>query len=230
MFESESDRLQFMVSASETLLSSLDYDETMQALAHRAIPAIGDWCAVDMIESGGAIARLAVAHSDPAKVKLAHELWVKYPPRADDPAGVPHVVRTAQPEIVEHIPDSLLEQLSQDAEHLALIRSLGIKSYVVLPLRVHDRVLGAVTLVYAESGRRYLHGDLPVLQDFARVAAVGVENARLYREERQARLRAEALLKEVEAQSRDVQQLLLQMRTAREAAERRVAELEKAAR
>ena len=223
---SEAERLRFIADASEALLSSLDYEQTLQNLADHAVPALGDWCAVDMLDDAGGLARLAVAHTDAEKVRLAHQLWERYPPKLSDPLGLPNVLRTGEPEMMPDIPDELLVKSAIDDEHLRIARALGLRSYVVFPLKSRGKTLGALTLVHAESGRRYSEESLSFIGDVARVAAIGVENARLYRRERQARLRAEAVLREVEKQSREVEQLMVEMRAAKERAERRVAELE----
>lgn len=190
--DNEAERQAFLARAGRTLLSSLDYRATLQRLADLAVPALGDWCAVDMVRDDGSYARLAVAHPDPAKVALALELWRRYPPQPTDTVGMPNVVRTGKAELVGEIPDRLLEEAAHGAEHLAIIRSLGLHSFVIVPLTAKERVLGTLTLVYAESARRYEVKDLPFAEEFARLAAIAVDNARLFEGESAARARAEA--------------------------------------
>lgn len=185
-------RLMFLNRASATLLSSLDYRNILQKLSELAVPHLGDWCAVDMVKEDGGYERLAVTHTDPSKVKLAHEVWDRYPPQPSDPTGLPNAIRTGRVELVPDISESLLASSSHGPEHLAIILSLGLKSYIVAPLICKERVLGALTVVHAESGRRYTSGDLPVVEEFARVAAIAVENALLFEETARARARAEA--------------------------------------
>ncbi len=190
--DTEAEKHAFLAKAGRTLLSSLDYRETLQRLADLAVPALGDWCAVDMVRDDGTFARLAVTHSDPNKVAVAHQLWDRYPPDASDPHGLPNVIRTGAAEVVSEIPDALLEASAKDPEHLALIKSLGLKSFVVLPLTAKGTVLGALTLVQAESGRTYDQEVLPFAEEFARLAAIAVDNARLFEGQIAARARAEA--------------------------------------
>ena len=190
--ESEADRQAFLARAGRTLLSSLDYRETLQRLADLAVPVLGDWCAVDMVRDDGGYARIAVAHSDPHKVQLAHELWKRYPPKPTDPTGLANVMRTNVPEMLGEIPDALLEASAHDAEHLAIIRNLGLKAYMVLPLTAKGTTMGALTLVQAESGRTYRDDELPFATEFAKLAAIAVDNARLFEGQIEARARAEA--------------------------------------
>lgn len=176
----------FLASASTTLSESLDHDEIFERLVHLAVPWLADWCAIDVPGADGTLELLAVAHADPDKVELARELREHYPPRLDSPRGGGRVVRTGEPEFVPEIPDQLLESLAQDARHLTLLRGLGLRSGMVVPLIARGRTLGTMTLIHSESGRRYSEGDLATAQDLASRAALAVDNARLYREAQDA--------------------------------------------
>ena len=90
-------------------------------------------------------------------------------------------MRTGQPVLVPEIPESALVASARDAEHRRILRELGLKSYLVVPLVAGGRTLGAITLVSAESGRRYGSAELELAEELARRAALAVDNARLYR-------------------------------------------------
>jgi PAS domain S-box-containing protein len=172
----------FLAEASRVLADSLEYESTLAAIARLAVPDVADWCAVDLGgEAPGELERVAVAHVDPAKVTLAEEIAERYPadPRAD--RGVHHVLRTGESELWPDIPDALIVEAARDEEHLRLIRELGMVSAMIVPMRVRERVLGAISFVSAESGRRFTEADLRLAEDLALRAAAAVENARLYR-------------------------------------------------
>ncbi|TML08734.1 MAG: GAF domain-containing protein, partial [Actinobacteria bacterium] len=178
----------FVAQASELLASSLEYERTLANVATLAVPQFADWCAIDVVEADGSISRLAVAHVDPEKVRRAEELAEDYPPDPDAAYGVPNVIRTRRPELFPEIPDELLQQATADTpELLEVLRDLGLRSSMCVPLVARDRTLGAITFVAAESGRRYDENDLAVAQDLARRAATAVDNARLFRETQGAR-------------------------------------------
>jgi PAS domain S-box-containing protein len=181
----------FVAQASELLASSLEYERTLSNVAALAVPQFADWCTIDMLEPDGSLSRLTVAHVDPAKVQLADELAAKFPPDPDAPYGVPNVIRTRRPELFSEIPDELLvEATSETPELLELLRGLGLRSSMCVPLIARDRVLGAITFVSAETGRRYDDRDLATAQDLARRAATAVDNALLFRETQGARREA----------------------------------------
>jgi PAS domain S-box-containing protein len=177
----------FLAESSRVLASSLDFATTLRAVARLAVPRLADWCAVDVLSEDGEVERLAVEHVDPAKVRLATEVEERWPADRNAPQGVHHVLRTGQSEMMSHIPDSLLEGAARDPEHLAAIRALRPRSYVCVPSPTRGRVLGALTLVHAESGRAHDEADLALAEELARRAAVAIDNARLFGETEEAR-------------------------------------------
>jgi PAS domain S-box-containing protein len=175
-------RLAVLANASALLATSLDYETTLQSLAHAVVPQIADWCAVHLVDEDGTVRQITVTHPDPAKVEIARELEQRYPYDPDAPAGVPQVLRTGRPELVSAVSDELLETLTPDAELLRVLRELGFSSWMVVPLAARGRLLGAITLVAAESGRHYRPDDVALAEVLARRAALAVDNARLYQE------------------------------------------------
>lgn len=75
----------FLADASATLAELTDYASTLQRVASLAVPVFADWCIVEMQEAGDALRPLAVMHTDPERVRLAHELFRKYPPGGTNP-------------------------------------------------------------------------------------------------------------------------------------------------
>ena len=188
------DQQMFLAEAAKVIASSLDYQTTLSSVASMAVPNMADWCAVDVLEDDNSIKRLAVAHVDPQKVQWAHEIQKRYPSDRESPQGVPHVLATGESELYPEIPDALLVAAAKDEEHLQLMREIGFSSAMVVPLIAHGRVLGALTFVSAESGRRYNAEDLALAEDLAGRAALAISNAQLYRDAQESsRLKDEFL-------------------------------------
>jgi PAS domain S-box-containing protein len=194
----------FLAEASDVLASSLDYDVTLSAVTRLAVRGIADWCAMDELMPDGTVRRISVAHPDPEMVRLAHRLQEQYPPETDAAYGVAQVLRTGEPELVRDIPDELLVAAARDEEHLRLVRALGLRSYIVVPLIARGAVLGALTLVASESGRRFGERELRLAEELAGRAATAIDNARLYHESESARLRLEEQAIELEVQGEEL--------------------------
>jgi len=170
----------FLAEAGTVLSASLDYEKTLMSVAKLAVPKIADWCAIDIVGDRGALQRLAVAHVDPRKVELARMLEERYPADPGAPGGVHDVIRTGKPAFMSRIPGHLLDASARDEEHLRIIRTLQLTSYMCVPLMVQGKTFGAMTFVSAESGREYTENDLRFAQELGVRAALAVENARAY--------------------------------------------------
>ena len=86
------------------------------------------------------------------------------------------------PQLLSDITPEQVEAAARDADHRRMLRELQLRSAMTVPMIARGRTLGAITLVAAESGRRYTASDLTVAEDLALRAALAVDNARLYRE------------------------------------------------
>jgi PAS domain S-box-containing protein len=177
------DRLRFLAEASTLLASSLDYEKTLARVAQLAVPLLGDWCVVDLVEQDGTIKHAFIAHSDPARTAVAQGWQKRHPLDPATPHGAAHVIRTGRTEIVEDVLGTLFAANTAVSEELRLARMLGMRSYLCVPLKTQGRTFGALTLIAAESGRRYGPADVELAEDLARRAALAVDNARLYAHE-----------------------------------------------
>jgi signal transduction histidine kinase len=104
------------------------------------------------------------------------------------------VLRTGHSELFVEITDAMISRGARDAEHLRISRELGLRSALIVPLKAGERVLGTLTLIQAESGRRYSQGDVAFMEDVGHRAALAVERAEAYRTMKDAaRVREEFL-------------------------------------
>ena len=177
----EQQRSQLLSEASRILASTLDYERTLDAVARLAVDTLADWCGVDLVESNGRIRQVIVAHKDEEKVKWARELNKRYPPNYEGPNGVGAVIRSGRPEIYSDISDEMIAAAARDAEHLGIMRELQIKSALIVPMAARSRTLGALTLISSDPARRYDDADLALGMELATRAAIGIDNAQLYR-------------------------------------------------
>jgi PAS domain S-box-containing protein len=181
-------KIHFLADASLELSSSLDYELTLRKVARLAVPWFADWCAIS-VDQDGALRTLAVAHVDPDKVAMAEELQRRFPPDPTSSSGSYQVLRSGRSELTPEITDEMLEALIKDPEQLRLIRGLNFRSALAVPLKVKDRVLGVVTWVTGDQGRRFSDDDLLFGEDLARRAALAIDTARLHSELRDVAMR-----------------------------------------
>jgi len=173
-------RSRFLADAGRQLASSLDYAQTLKNVAWAAVPRIADWCGVDLLDERGRLQRVVAAHPDPAKHALAQRLREFQPAQPDPQQGVGRVVHSGTSELYADVTDEMLVGAAAGEEHLRLLRELGMRSVLIVAIRTPARTLGTMTLVSAESARRFSDDDVRFAEQLADRAAVAVENARLY--------------------------------------------------
>ena len=170
-------RQAFLADAIEVLNRSLDYQQTLAALAWVVVPTIADWCAVDTLEDGQ-LRRLAAAHMDPAKLQLVRELEDRGVNRR---TAQWRVMGSGTAELIQ-VTREMIDASSESDEVKQRVHALGLVSYLVVPLRRGRELAGAITLATAESGRRFDESDLALAAQLADRAVVAnlVTNAAKY--------------------------------------------------
>ena len=187
-------RWQFLAQASIALAASLDTDQVLRTIARLSVPALADWCSVDLIEPDGSVRRVAVTHADPTKQDII-DMAATYPPDPDARHPRTAVLRTGRSVLFREVPEEGLTRIATDEKHLAALRRLAYGSAIIVAIAARGRILGALTFATtSESGRRYGPDDLAFAEDLAHRAALAIDNARLYAEAQEAsRLKDEFL-------------------------------------
>ena len=179
------ERLRFLAEVSEVLAETNDYRVTLEKVSRLAVKAIADWCTIDLLEEDGRIERLTT-HQEPEREASVRRLDERYPPRRGLPLGLSSVLQTGRAELYPEMTEDLIRQVARDEEHFEALSALGIKSSICVPLMARGRLLGAVALSTAESGRRYTEADLSFAEGFAHRVALAIDNARLFRRSEEA--------------------------------------------
>ncbi|TKC99035.1 GAF domain-containing protein [Polyangium fumosum] len=177
-------RSAFLAEAGELLSESLDYEDTLARLGRLCVRSMADWCVIDTVE-GEEIRRIAVVHKDPAKAALVEELRQRYPPSMGSPHPAARAIATGEPVLLPDL-DTRLQGHTQDEGHERIIRALGIRSLLAVPLLARGQTLGVLSLVSGASGRNYGSADVELAKEVARRAASAIDNARLYRATQEA--------------------------------------------
>jgi signal transduction histidine kinase/ActR/RegA family two-component response regulator len=173
----------FLAEVGAKLASSLDYRQTLKALARLAVPTIADWCQVDIVRNGGGTETLEIAHGDPQRVRMASELRERYPEDPELPYSVARVAESGTPVLASDITDETLAASVRDAEHARMVRELAPRSFMRVPMVADGRALGVLTFI-SETPGRYREDDLRFAEQVASRAALAISNARAYEEVR----------------------------------------------
>jgi PAS domain S-box-containing protein len=184
--ENSQKRASLLAEASRVLSASFDYQTTLAALVRLAVPALADYCALDIVEAGDNFERIGEAHVDPSKSKLLKEVATF--PKSALTARHPlmRVMATGAPVLEADITPAFIRASFAEAGQRRTVEALEPRSLICVPLVTSGKPLGALTLVTSGSGRRYEIADLSLAADLARRAAIVVEHARLFHEAEQA--------------------------------------------
>lgn len=211
---SNQEMLHFLNEASEALFSSLTMEDELifDEISRLIVPRLADWFAIEIYDKEEGFKLLSLAHTDPEKVDLAHELREKYTLKNDRNTGVHAVIRSGQLQAYFEITDEMYEISATDDHHLHLLREIGFQSVVVAPLKVRNHTFGAITFVHTkDSNRNYSNKDLAPIESFANKVAIAIDNKRLYetaQKEIESRKKNEEKIRDLLAESRLEQQRL----------------------
>ncbi len=162
----------FLAEVSALLARHLDYQVTLANIVKMAVPRVADWCAVRI--SGEPPTEI---FSDSSSLEKFRDIFRSFAPNSQ--IGPRKVARTGK---ADFLPDeqAIEKAAGRTPGYWQTVRQLGFKSYICVPLRTRDEILGTLSFAITESGRRYLPADLALAQNLADRAAVAIENARLF--------------------------------------------------
>ena len=181
------DRLAFLAEVSALLISSLDYEETLNKAVHLAIPRLGDYCTVVVHDEKAGLRHVASGHVDRMKEPVVQEMVrLLTERRTDVPTFAAEIAKTGRTRLVPRVMESA-EFHRVNATEPDLVsehETFQPYSYVGVPLLVRGRTIGVIAFgTTADLSRReYSEADLPLIEEFARRVSLAVENARLFRQ------------------------------------------------
>ncbi len=180
--EVERRRLGLLAEASAVLNASLDPAAISASLARVAVPAFAHYCLVCNLDEDGAPQFISALHEDPEKEALIRDMRARYPFGENHP--IVEVARTGKGKLLRVNDDAIFRSIAADDEHLALIRSLGSTSSIVVPLIARGHTLGVLS--FGLTRGRYNQADLALAEELGQRAALALDNARLLHEAQEA--------------------------------------------
>lgn len=182
----EREGLASIATLQQSLTRALDLDETLEALVQSVVPGVADGCSLHLIDDEGVLKPVRTHHAHPTTARQAALLEGLHRSRPDQTEGPARILREGESRMATTVTENLLRDLAVDEEHLELLRSLHLVSYLATPLRARDRIVGVLSIATAESKRIFGQDDLALAQKIAVIAAYALDNARLYETTRSA--------------------------------------------
>lgn len=174
----------FLDEIKSILLSTLDYDKITENVAISSIPFLADGCVLDLIE-GDEIKRIITKHRDPEVEKLM-KMLLEYPPTTFSNQPTAKVIKQGKPILIVSADAEQIQALTINEEHASLVDSIGIRSYIAVPLKIRGRTIGAINFLITTERRLFDEKDLSTALDLGHHAALVIEKAKLYRDAQSA--------------------------------------------
>ncbi|HVX29878.1 MAG TPA: GAF domain-containing protein, partial [Nitrolancea sp.] len=174
------ERLNFLAITSALLSSSLDYETTLSQVAGMLVPNLADVCGVVIIDDDGNATEVATDGIDPHITRLVREMQSRYSLRLDAQSGVRRVLNTGRTEFHPYVDERYYERVATNDENIELLRAVGMRSMVIVPLNVRGKTIGALSLAYVRPNNHYTLEEVDFIEELAQRAAMAVENARLF--------------------------------------------------
>lgn len=182
------ERQKLLATAGWVLAASLDVESTMATIAELPVPLLGEWSLLELLTPEGHIRRAAATHMDPRRHDESSGLVSRAsePLDADLPAA--SAGRVAHESEAQRITDvaSWLSANFHDKATRERAEVLGASAVLLVPLRAGGRAIGALHLVRTRPGASHSMDEVHVADQFGGLAALALENARLYQESRSA--------------------------------------------
>lgn len=171
-----------LAEAGVVLAQSLEYKQTLRAIAQLAADHLGDICVVDTLAPDGSVERVTIAHSDPALAGACERLAALRLDRRNLLSAA--VLETRAPMIYDLTVEAAAA-MTQDAAHREVVAELAMRSSMIVPLETPTKLLGALVISSRKPGR-YAQRDLRAATELARRATLAIENSQLYEAARRA--------------------------------------------
>jgi PAS domain S-box-containing protein len=171
----------FLVRSAKELGRSLDVGMTMQRVADLLVSRLADWCVIDLLNRDGEIGQFVISHADPRMVEEARELRKRFPPDRSSNIGVWGAIRSGRTQTFE-VTDEVLMSLNIEPDFVEELKRLEIRSSIIVPLTARGKTLGAVTLVWTQHDHAAINLDAAMLEEFAALAGLALDNVRLFAE------------------------------------------------
>jgi PAS domain S-box-containing protein len=179
-------RLTFLSEASALLGESLDYSETLTRVAQLTVPALADWCAVDVVEDIDQIHRVALSHADPQAMAVVDEIQRRWPRDPAQPSPMRTVIETGESLHISEVTPAMLADTARDEDHLRLLRQLDLREVVIVPLVGRGRILGALSVGNGHLAAPFAAEEISLLEELGRRAGSAIDAAKLMSESREA--------------------------------------------
>jgi serine phosphatase RsbU (regulator of sigma subunit) len=175
-------RVRLLADASAVLERSLSGQETLDEVARLLVARLADACAIDVVGPDGRLRREGAAARAPDGRETLRRLATgdRLSPAGEHP--IAQVLRDPQPRFLEDMAATVMRDVAPSEEEIERLRGVVGRSTVLVPLVARRRAVGALSLGWAQAGRRPSREEWMLIEALAQRIALAVDSALQYQE------------------------------------------------
>jgi CheY-like chemotaxis protein/anti-sigma regulatory factor (Ser/Thr protein kinase) len=165
-----------LAAAAERFSGIARSSRTLDALGDLIVPAVGDWY-LAYLRADDAIQLKSVVHRQPAKRDFAWMLEREFPHLIGDGSPIDRAIVTGRTIYEPAVTPEFIASFARGPRHGMILAALQIRSLVVIPFVVADKVLGAIVVRGAEKRPQLGRDDVALLERIVSRAATAYHAA-----------------------------------------------------
>ncbi|WP_441247780.1 SpoIIE family protein phosphatase [Kitasatospora sp. McL0602] len=195
------ERLALLAEATARIGTTLDLQRTAEELMEAVVPRFADFATVDLLEPvlrGEEPAELAPDRGVKLRAVAVGEAYESGLSSAADSVGetteydsrrvYTECLRSGRPLVRSHVDEQILSALVSDETRVKPGIDAGIHSYLMVPIMARGMVLGGAEFVRTRNPEPFSTADVALAEELVARTAIALDNARLYRRERETAL------------------------------------------
>jgi PAS domain S-box-containing protein len=177
-------RSRLVADVTTALSATLDAEEAVARLAQALVPELAEWCLVTLVDDDGTLREVGWAHADPALHGATEQYSARRIQHLTPESYVMRAMRTRRPAILHADAAVRLAEFLDDAQGRTALMALAPASAALLPMIARGRTVGLLSLFNGASRKPYDDAEIATARDVAARAALALDNARLFQQQR----------------------------------------------
>ncbi len=173
----------FLAEVSRSLAGALRARPALANIARLCVPALGDWCQIDMLDRQDRVETIVFRHRDPERDRAGRQLAGRVRPVSRAEHGVRGALELGNVKLYARGSEWLAGRLASAAQLPEPYASAGSEAAMVVPLLGRGAPIGTITLMLTEDGGRYDDRILPVARELGRHVGLAIENLQLFEQQ-----------------------------------------------
>ena len=178
-------RAQLVADVTTDLSDTLVAEDAVARLAELLVPELADFALVTLVDEDSGLRDVGWAHGDPELREVAKRYSLLRLGSLKPSSFVAATLRTGTPTVLTEDVTQRLAAVFEHSEARDLLLRLAPSSAAILPMQARGRTVGLLSIFNGPGGRRFDDAEVATARDVAARAALALDNARLFAQQRE---------------------------------------------